>query len=102
MKDKYPKEKYGSETVIEVDTATGNAVGVQDDVYNGGVTRRLRISEDSVKIDDEKMIIEKVFELYKQQRDGRILGFSVNAEHYDPKTFALKRIVIRSISLEKK
>jgi hypothetical protein len=100
MTDKqYPKEKYGSETELEVNTETGKSVALRDDVYNGGVTRKLILTEDSLQIDDEKAIVERVFDLYRQKKEGNILGFSVDAGKYHPQTFKVSRIVFSTIKL---
>lgn len=98
----YPKDKFGSETTSTINTVTGATESIKDEVYNGGVTRKLSISEDSIKIDDEKSIVEKVFDMYKQKKDGRILGFSVNAEAYNPQTFNVSRIIVRTIKFADK
>lgn len=97
MNKQYPKEKFGAETEVEVDTSTGSVTSTREEIYNGGVTRRLKISEDSIKIEDEKSIVEKVFDAYKQQKEGKILGFSVNGEAYHPQTLKVSRIIIKTI-----
>lgn len=102
MPDKqYPSEKYGSETEVTLDTSTGNSVAERDEVYNGGVTRKLIITEDSIKVEDQKDIVQKIFDLYKKQQAGSILGFSVDATKYHPQNFKISRILVSTIALAK-
>jgi hypothetical protein len=96
---KYPKEKFGSETTLEINTETGASTAIRDDVYSGSVTRKLGITEDSIQINEEQEIVAKVFDLYKQMKSGIILGFSVDATKYHPKTFKISRMIVSVVKL---
>lgn len=94
-----PTRKFGFETTLEIDLATGAGEGIHEEFYDGNSTRRLHLSNDSIKIDDEQQIVEKVFDLYRKMKDGKILGFTLDAAKYHPQTLKVGRMVITAYKL---
>ncbi|HJP81438.1 MAG TPA: hypothetical protein VJ841_03540 [Candidatus Saccharimonadales bacterium] len=102
MTAKYPKDKFGTHSEIDHDTETGSSTETRDEVYNGGITRRLIVDTDSVQIKDDRTIIEKILECHKRLTSGEIRGYSVNAEKYHPQTLLVNRIEVKTIRLADK
>lgn len=92
--------KYGSETVV---THQGDVtIKEKTEKHNGGDTRHLEIREESIRIEDKKNIVEKILEVYGQHARGEIVGWSVDASIYEPRTLKTKRIIVTTIKLTKK
>ena len=70
--------------------------------HSGGLVKHLHINEESVEISDKKDIMAKVFDAYSKHERGEIVGWSVNAEIYDPQTLLCKRIIVRTVTEKRK
>ena len=89
--------KYGSET--EVSHEGDITVSERTEKHNGGETRRLQIREESIRIEDKRSILNKVMEAFGMHERGEIVGWSVDASIYQPKTLKTDRIVVKTIKL---
>lgn len=94
--------KFGSETEV-THSADGHVTeSIKVEKHNGGEVRRLKIREESIKIDDKKTVLNSVLAAYGQHERGEILGWSVNAEHYKPKSLIVERIIVRTVKFATK
>lgn len=89
--------KFGTESEVSYDGDKTSQVRI--DKHNGGETRRLRIIEESIRVDDKRSILNKVMEYWGKFERGEVVGFSVDASIYKPQTFQVDRIVVKTINL---
>lgn len=86
--------QYGSVQIIDENLETGETVETREEIFNRAKTRRIRIENESVRLEDDKDLAAAVLNACKQLNDGKILGFNVDATKYDPKTLQVKRMIV--------
>ncbi len=95
--DEEEKVKFGAESTVTHDGDVTKSTRLER--HNGGDMRHLSIREESIRIDDKKQVLEKVMDGFGKFLRGEIVGFSVDATIYEPKTLQTKRILVKTIKL---
>ena len=86
--------QYGSVQIIEENLETGGTVETRAEIFSGATTRMIRIDNESVKLESDNDLATAVLSACKQLKDGKILGFNVDATKYDPKSLQVKRMIV--------
>lgn len=89
--------RFGTETEVTHQGDVTTKIRVEK--HNGGETRRLKITEESIRVENKKDILNKVMEAWAKHERGEIVGFGIDATIYKPKTLAIDRIVVTTVSL---
>lgn len=93
---------FGTETSTDVSSDGSVKTSVRVEKHNDTETRRLLITEESIRIEDKKTILDKVLQAFALHERGELIGWGVDASIYEPKTLKTTRIVVKTIKLQPK